>query len=415
MEDVQEVPKATYRAVFAVRGVPVLFGGFALLITGDSIKMLALSVLIYARTGSPGLSAAAYMAGFLPHLAGATFLLSLADRLPPRALMIAGELVRAALCLVLAFAGLPVWAMLALVLATGLLTPVFGGARSALLPDLLRGDAFVLGRSVMTVISAGAQIGGLALGGAMLAVAGVENALVLAAVLAVAGAVALRVWLPSVPARGAGPARRDGAVRETLRVNRELLGDGRVRGLLLAMWLPVACLGGAEATLVPYMEGRGTAGVALAAAAAGMAAGSFVVGRLPPPVRERLVLPLACLIGAPLLAFAWSPGTWVAAALVTVATMGMSYELGLQRPFLEAVPRRSRGQAFGLLSSGLATGQAAGAAVTGAAAELLTPHLAIAAAGGCATAAAAGALWSLRRRGGAGVAAAGGAAAELRA
>ena len=45
---------ATYGEVFAVREFRVLFGSFALLVAGDSIKMLALSVLVYAQTGSPG-------------------------------------------------------------------------------------------------------------------------------------------------------------------------------------------------------------------------------------------------------------------------------------------------------------------------------------------------------------------------
>ncbi|NUP79274.1 MAG: MFS transporter, partial [Nonomuraea sp.] len=171
------VKAATYGEVFAVKEFRVLFGSFALLIVGDSIKMLALSVLVYARTGSPGLSAAAYMAGWLPYIVGGMFLLSLADRLPPRALMVAGELIRAVVCLLLAYAGLPVWGMLALVLVSGLFSPVFGAARSAALPDVLPGDAFVLGRSVLGMTSAGAQIGGLAAGGAFLAVAGPSGAL----------------------------------------------------------------------------------------------------------------------------------------------------------------------------------------------------------------------------------------------
>ena len=51
---------ATFRDVFAVAEFRVLFGSFALLVAGDSVKMLALSVLVFEQTGSPGLSAAAY-------------------------------------------------------------------------------------------------------------------------------------------------------------------------------------------------------------------------------------------------------------------------------------------------------------------------------------------------------------------
>ncbi|MDF2704435.1 MAG: transporter [Nonomuraea muscovyensis] len=373
---------ATFGEVFAVREFRVLFGSFALLISGDSVKMLALSVLVYAETGSPGLSAAAYMVGWLPYLAGGMFLLSLADRLPPRGLMIAGELVRAGTCLVLAHAGLPVPAMLALVLVTGLFSPVFGAARNALLPDVLPGDAFVLGRSLMGVTSAAAQVAGLAVGGAFLATVGPRGALVVTAGLSLVAALVLRCGLPHRAARSAGTGRR-GAVGETVRVNGRLLADRRVRGLLLASWLPTMCVAGAEAMVVPYLGGQGQAGLVLAMAAVGMAAGEFAVGRFAAPaLRERLSLPLAVLLGLPWLAFAAGPGLAWAAVLAGLAAAGLAYQLGLQRRFVDAVPEEVRGQAFGLLSAGLMSGQAAGAALVGVLGEVAGPGTAIALAGG---------------------------------
>ncbi|SNS87872.1 Major Facilitator Superfamily protein [Streptosporangium subroseum] len=436
---------ATYTEVFANREFRVLFGSFALLVTGDQVKMLALSALVYARTGSPGLSAATYTLGFLPYIVGGTFLLSLADRIRPRILMIVGELLRVVTCLLMAFAGLPVWALLALVLATGLFSPVFGAARSALLPDLLPGDAFVLGRSVLSLMAAGSQIGGLAVGGGILAATGPAGALAVTAALSAVAVVVLRFGLPDFPARnskaggfpgqdakagdlpvrnakvggfpvqdagdggfpvqGAGdgfsvgsagtggfPAQdveggdfptedaRGGAVRETLRVNRTLMMDARVRGLLLAQWLPISFVTGAEAMLVPYLGG--TAGIALAASSVGLAAGNLAVGRLVSPAgRERLALPLAVAAGIPLLAFVVQPEFWGAALLMLLATAGSSYELGLQRRFVEAVAEPFRGQAFGLSSAGMMTGQALGAALVGGAAELTSPHMAIVLAG----------------------------------
>ncbi|MFI7469598.1 MFS transporter [Nonomuraea sp. NPDC049646] len=373
---------ARYGDVFAVKEFRVLFGSFVLLVTGDSIKMLALSVLVYARTGSPGLSAAAYMAGWLPYIVGGMFLLSLADRLRPRALMVTGELVRAAVCLLLACPGLPVWAMLALVLVSGLFSPVFGAARSAALPDVLPGDAFVLGRSVLGLASAASQVGGLAAGGAFLAFAGAPGALAATAALSAAGAAVLRFGLPDRPARAGARSGGTGAVRQTLRVNRSLLADRRVRDLLLAGWLPTMCLAGAEAMIVPYLGGEGQAGVVLAAAAAGMAVGEFTVGRFAaPPLRERLSAPLAVLLGVPWLGFAFGPGPGWAAVLAACAAAGLSYQLGLQRRFVDAVPEEGRGQAFGLQSAGLMTGQAAGAALVGALGETIGPGAAIVAAG----------------------------------
>ncbi|WP_328808766.1 MFS transporter [Nonomuraea montanisoli] len=384
---------ATFKEVFAVREFRVLFGSFALMIVGDAVKMLALSVLVYAQTGSPGLSAAAYMVGWLPYILGGLFLLSLADRLPARGLMVAGEVVRVAVCLALAYGGLPVWAMLALVLLTGLFSPVFGAARNAMLPDVLPGDAFVLARSLMGVTSAAAQIAGLSLGGAFLAATGPEGALGVTAVLAAVAAVVLRLGLPQRPARNVTSAVRSergaGAVRSTVRVNGLLVRDRRVRGLLLASWLPPACLAGAEAMIVPYLGGQGRAGAVLAVAAVGMAAGEFAVGRFAGPgLRERLSLPLAVLLGLPWLGFLAGPGAGWAAALAALATAGLAYQLGLQRRSLEAVPEGVRGQAYGLLSAGLMTGQAVGAALVGALGETFGPRVAIAAAGATGIAAA---------------------------
>lgn len=174
----------------------------------------------------------------------------------------------------------------------------------------------------------------------------------------------------------------EGAVRVTLRVNRRLLADRRVRGLLLASWVPPLFLAGAEAMIVPYLGGEGRAGVVLAAAAAGMAVGEFAVGRFAPPgMRERLSLPLAVLLGLPWLGFLAAPGVGWAAVLSALAAGGLAYQLGLQRRFVDAVPEEARGQAFGLLSTGLMTGQAVGAALIGVVGELLSPRLGIVVAG----------------------------------
>jgi len=397
---------ATFRQVFAVPEFRVLFASQALLVGGDTVKMLAFSVLIYAQTNSPGLSAAAYMIGFVPQVAGGMFLLSIADRVRPRGLMIAGELLRVAVCVLLAVAGLPVWAALLLVFVTGVPTPVFSAARNAMLPEVLEGDAFVLGRATITVMVAGAQIAGFSGGGLALAAVGPEWALLITAALSLLGAVVLRLGLPDSPPRAAAgetPGMRD-TVRTTLRVNRELLADRRVRGLLLAGWLPLLVFVGAEAVFVPYLTGLGSssgAGLVLAATAAGMGLGNFVVGRfVSPEGRERLVFPLMLLVGVPLLGFAARPGVAVSAALAAAGCVFLSYNLGLQRPFVDAVPADRLGQAYGLQNAGVMTAQAVGAMLVGALAEVVPPHQAIAWAGvaaiGCAVALRATAL---RRRG----------------
>ena len=70
---------STYRALFTVGEFRALFGAQAM-VAGQTMQMLALSTLVYARTASPLLAAVAYLAGFAPQALGAATLLSLADR-----------------------------------------------------------------------------------------------------------------------------------------------------------------------------------------------------------------------------------------------------------------------------------------------------------------------------------------------
>jgi MFS family permease len=164
--------RATYREVFAIRQFRVLFIGYTLFPGGGTVEMLALSVTVYAGTGSPLLAALAYVAGFLPYALGGTLLLAYADRWPPRAVMVGYDLVRAAVAAVLAAELLSPTAMLVLVFVTGIPNAVASAARSALLPELLDGDRYVLGRAVFSMAAGGTQVLGFAVGGMLIAALG---------------------------------------------------------------------------------------------------------------------------------------------------------------------------------------------------------------------------------------------------
>ncbi|WP_341717909.1 MFS transporter [Micromonospora sp. FIMYZ51] len=381
---------ATFRDVFAVAEFRVVFASFGVFMIGETVKMLALSVLVYERTGSGLLAALAYVTGFLPHALGGLFLLALADRWPARGLIVGYDLLRLAMVAVLATGLLSPSAMLGLVAVVALFGPVSSAARNALLPELLRGDAYVLGRSLFSVAAGGTQVAGFALGGLMLGLVGPYGALWLTAATCGLSALMVRVGLARRPARSHsisapdGPART-GAVRETMRVNRQLFADRRIRGLLLAQWLPGSLLVGAEGVAVPYAADLGpgaNAGVLLMAGAGGMLVGDLLVGRFVAPARRERWTPwLALLLGLPMLAFLATPALIPAAALFAVATAGFAYQLGLARRFLDAVPEVRRGQAFGLLSTGMMAAQGLAAAGAGVLSETLAPGVVMAVAG----------------------------------
>ncbi len=368
---VAAAPRASYRSVLAVREFRVLLVGQFMYVLGFEFEILGLSVLVYARTGSGLLAAVAFSAGFAPQAVSGALFTSLADRLPPRVAIAGGLLARAVPGLVIGLAPtMPIPLTLTLVAVAALVTPVFLAANSGLLPEVLEGDSYTLGRSLFSMVSAGMQIAGLALGGLLLPLLPARWLLVFAGVLLVASAVVARLGLRPRPARAgadavggaavSGGAR--GTVRATLAGNRELLADPRLRRLLLRQWLPAWFVTGAEALAVPYTESighsAGAASVLLAGGPCGMLLGNIVVARLcPPRTRERLVLPLTLLVGAPLLFFACRPPLAVAALALFVSGLGFAYALGLQQPFVDAVPPHLRGQGFGLASTGMMGGQ----------------------------------------------------------
>ncbi len=387
-------PRTTYRSVFAVGQFRVLCGSMFLYVLGFEFEILGLSVLVYAQTRSAFLAALAFGMGFGPQLIGGALLTSLADRLPPRAVITGGMLLRALPGLLIGLApGLPVAAMLVLVALAAMISPVFSGAVSRLLPDVLDGDRYVLGRSVLSLTGAGTQIIGLGAAGAILAVLPARWLLLTAGGTLVLAAFA-RLGLRPAPARGpardpsqgAGRRAARGAVRATLVGNAQLLADRRVRGLLLAQWLPGAFLAGAESLIVPYTESLGHPAAAasplLAAVPAGMLCGDIVIGRFcRPALRQRLVLPLALISGAPLLIFPLHLPLPVIAAALFGCGFGFAYMLGIQQPFLDSLPPDRRGQGFGLSATGMMGGQGLTPPLAGAVAVLAGPAAGMAAAG----------------------------------
>ena len=167
--------------------------------------------------------------------------------------------------------------------------------------------------------------------------------------------------------------------------NAELFRDRTVRGLLLAQWLPVWFVAGAESLIVPYTGSLGrpasAAGPLLAAMPAGMLLGDVLVGRFcAPGTRTRLAFPLAAAMGVPLIALVFRPPLALACLALLTCGAGFAYQLGIQQAFLDSLPERRRGQGFGLNSTGAMGGQGLTPAVTGALAVAIgaAPAMAIA-------------------------------------
>ncbi|MFJ9678938.1 MFS transporter [Streptomyces sp. NPDC101194] len=377
-----------YRAVFRVREFRAVFAAHLLSLLGVVVSELALTVLVYDLTGSPLLSALTFALGLLPYLVGGTLFAGVADRYPARRVLVVCDLVCACCVAVMVLPGTPVGALLALRCAVAAVAPVFSGTRTAALADILgEGDLYVLGRSLLRIVSQSALLAGFGVGGALLAALSPRGAITVTVGTFCCSALLLRFGTRPRPARlvaaGEGGA---GMLRDSLAGARAVFADRGIRALLLLFWVPAFFVVAPEALAAPYADAVG-----LGPAALGLLMGAMAVGHigaelwagsaLDPRTRSRIVLPTAALGLLPLTLYASRPGMSLTLVALVLAGAGGAYIIGLDQWFVDAVPEVLRGRAMTLLTAGLMTIQGLGMALAGLAAEFFPVHQVVAASG----------------------------------
>lgn len=383
-------PPRGYRAVFAVREFRAVFAAHLLSLLGVVVSELALTVLVYDLTGSPLLSALTFALGMLPYLVGGTLFSGIADRYPARRVLVTCDLICAGCVAVMVLPGTPVAGLLVLRCLVAAVSPVFTGTRMAALTDILgEDDLYVLGRSLLRIVSQSAQLVGFGVGGLLLAVVSPRGAITITVVTFLCSATLLRLGTRDRPARTGG-GRGATLLRESLAGARLVLGDRRMRALLLLFWLPPVFVVAPEALAAPYADeiGAGTAalGLLMCAMPVGHIAAELYAGAvLSPRVRSLIVLPAAAVGLLPLLLYGLRPGVALSAVALVLAGVGSAYVIGLDQWFVEAVPDELRGRAMTLLTAGLMTLQGAGMALAGLAAEFFPVHQVVAGAGAVGT------------------------------
>ncbi|MBM4793437.1 MFS transporter [Streptomyces sioyaensis] len=354
-----EARSAGYRAVFAVHEFRYVFAAHLLSSLGVVVCELALSVLVFRITASPLLSALTFALGLLPYAVGGTLLSAVADRCPARRVLVGCDLLCALAAAGMVLPGTPVAVLLALRCVLAAIAPVFAGTRAATLGETLgEGELFVLGRSVIRLVNQGAQLAGFAAGGLLLAAVSPRAVLALTAGTFLASALLLRVGTRARPARGG--TGRGALVGASLGGVRRLLADRRVRALLLLTWLPPAFVVVPEALLVPYsgLLGVGPAGTGLLLCSmpiGAVVAESLVGAFLGPRARARLTFPMGVFAVLPSLGFAARPSLGWAVLLLVLTGTGISYNFGVDRWFVAAVPEELLGQAMTVMQAGRMT------------------------------------------------------------
>ncbi|MER6128628.1 MFS transporter, partial [Streptomyces sp. NPDC001795] len=191
-----------YARLFAVGEFRAVFLAHALSLLGVVVSEIALSVLVYGLTGSALMSALVFALGFLPYLVGGTLLAGVADRFPARRVLVLCDLVCAGCVAVMVLPGVPVVVLLAMRCALAVVSPVFQGTRTATLADVLGdGEPFVLGRSLLRIVSQSALLAGFGLGGVLLTAVTPRDALVITVGTFLASAALLRLGTRWRPAR----------------------------------------------------------------------------------------------------------------------------------------------------------------------------------------------------------------------
>ncbi|MDI3404469.1 MFS transporter [Streptomyces cavernicola] len=376
--------RTRYAALFAVTEFRAVFAAHLLSLLGVVVSELALTVLVYDLTRSPLLSALTFALGFLPYLLGGTLFASVADRHPARRVLVVCDLLCAGCVAVMLLPGTPVGGLLALRCAVAAIAPVFTGTRMAALTDILGdGELFVLGRSLLRIVSQSAVLAGFGAGGLLLAAVSPRGAIAVTLGTFLCSAALLRFGTRSRPARAASGGA---LLKDSLTAARRVFGDRRLRALMLLFWVPTGFVVAPEALAAPYAEriGAGPAalGLLMCAMPVGHIAAELYVGaRLDASARSKLVLPLGALGLLPLLGYAVTPGIAASAVLLLLAGVAGAYVVGLDQWFVAAVPEDLKGSAMTLMTAGLMTVQGVGMALAGLAAEFFPVAHVVAGAG----------------------------------
>ncbi|WP_232828279.1 MFS transporter [Kribbella monticola] len=355
---------AGYNSVLRVPGLRPVFIAHGVSMAGSVAAEVALAIMIFERTRSPLLSALVLVCSFLPYALGGAVLSSIADRFPARPVLVCCDLICAAAIAAMLIPGMPVAGLLALLLVTGVVAPIFAGARAASLAHLLDAELFPVGRSLLRAIGQLTILTGLAIGSVAVAAVGPSWLLTLDAASFAASAVLIGVGTPSTPR--SGTATRS-TVRESLAGLGYVFGNPRLRRLVVLSWVVPAFSSMPDGLAVAYTGQLGVAaslaGALLTGYAVGSIVGELVASRLSPRVRRRLVVPLILLTQVPAIAFVAEPPVAVAAVLLAISGSGYAFNQGIDPLVLAAVEPAYRGRLFTVQTSGLMAIQGVGIAL----------------------------------------------------
>jgi MFS family permease len=353
--------------VLAVPEFRALWISEAQSVFGDQLAKVALTILVYDRSGSALLAATVYALTFLSALAGGLGLSQLADRFPRRQLMVTCTLAQGVVVGLMAIPGMPLAVLCVLVFAIGLIQSPAVAAQNAVTREVFTDDELYLRSQDLRGITTNAlMLFGLAGGGLLVVAIGTSLALAIDAVTFLVSALVVRRWVKD---RRAAGSREDGWFTAA----RWVFGNDRMRILLTLSWL-VGLVVIPEGLVAPLARELGATDAAvgwlLAADPLGFAFGTFVLSRfVAGPQRVKIMGVLAICSSATLVAFALTPHIAVAITLLALAGAFGAYQITVSATFNTMVPNEIRGGAIGVSRTGLRVSQGLGVVIGGTVAE----------------------------------------------
>jgi MFS family permease len=380
-------PRPSYRSVFAVSEFRALWFAYALSACGDRLALVAMTLLVYARTKSPLLAAITFASGFVPYLIGGLFLSGLADRLPRRSVMVACDAARALLVAAMLLPHASLGVLIALLYIVTVIQPPFDAARSAIVRDMLDANRYPLAMAVLQSTSRTVFVVGAALGGVVVGLFGAAPALAADALTFVASGLLILVGTHARPAAAAaGGAGGESPLAQLAGGMRLVFGDPALRTLIALAWL-AAFYEVPEGLAAPYAAslkgGAVAAGLVIAFSQLGAAVAAPVfIKKIGPLTRLKWMGPMAVLTCGILAVAILRPNLEISMGIFALSNTFAMYQIAANTAFVERIPNERRAQAFGLANAGLIVGQGLAFAIAGAAAEVVPPSTVVALSGG---------------------------------
>ena len=389
-----EAAKISFRDVFAIAEFRALWLAQFMSVVGDQFARVALTVLVYDRSHSALFAAITFVASFVPTFIGGVTLAWLADRFSRRGVMVASDLGRCALVLVMAIPSVPLVWKVALLFVVTLAGAPSNSARAAIYSDVLDVGKYVMGTAITLTTYQFGQVLGFAAGGAIAGFLGTSTSLIIDA--ATFAASALIVWAgvrrrpaPVVTAHGHYERSR---MRDLVAAVRLVFTRSALRTFLL-FGLLAMFYSAPEGVVTPLADAVGggavAVGVLLAAALLGEMTGALTLSRIVAPrTRLRTMGPLAVTACAILILFFLRPTLPISLLILFASGLCASYQLAANAAFVSTAPSEQRSQVFGVANGTMTLGQGIVMILAGAAANHYSAALVIAGCGAVGTVAA---------------------------